>query len=197
MITTQLDITEAYHLAATRAAARHYRALGYQVGEEEEVAPGLRPALVARRGSEVIFVEVKVRSATSAQPPVLARLQEVARQLSPPAQVRLLLASPPEEKAIELPGIEVSLLAWLQTHYAETELGPDAYPDRLEALDLQRVTVQQGQLQAEGRCDVAISYAATADFDPRDEPDAVSLRFTVRLNPATNYFLFDHVQLLG
>lgn len=109
MITTQLDVAEAYHLAATRAAARHYRALGYQVREEEE-APGLRPDLIVRRDNELIFIEVKVRSTVLSQPPVLTRLQEYARQLSPPAKVRLLVASPPEEKAIDLPGIEVNLL---------------------------------------------------------------------------------------
>lgn len=196
MITTQLDVAEAYHLAAAKAVARQYRALGYEVQEEEEVAPGLRPDLVVRRGNELIFIEVKVRSQAFQQQQVLARLQAFAQQVVPPAQVRLVVATPPEEKAIEFDGIEKDLLEWLQTHYADTALGPDAYPARIVALEMQRAAVQQGQLTAEGNCDVLISYAATADFDPRDGPETASLHFTVGLDSATRRFLFSNIQLL-
>lgn len=85
----------------------------------------------------------------------------------------------------------------MQQHYSETELGPDVYPVRIAALEIQRVTVAQGQLLAEGSCDVAVSYRATADFDLRDEPDTLSLSFTASLDLGTNQFLFENIQLVS
>lgn len=193
MITTQLDVAEAYHVAATKSVARQYRTLGYEVREEEELVPGIRPDLVVRRGDETILIEVKVRSLALPQEQVLAKMQAYAQQLTPPAQVRLVVVTPPAEKAIEFDDIEASLLDWLQAHYAETELGPDIYPTRIIAAEIQRVVVQQGQLTATGACDVVVQYAVTADFDPTDEPGVLSLRFTVRFDPEVNQFAFANI----
>lgn len=195
MTPTLLDTAEAYHAAAIRTVARQYREQGYDVAEEQELLPGLRADLVARRGAETILIEVKVQSGTLPQERNLARLQAYARAQSPMAKLRLVVATPPQEKAIDLEGVHLQLLQWLQEHYAETDLGPDAYPIAIEDVDVQQIAFQSGELRAEGLCDVRIEYTASADFDPREEPEVVPVRFTAHLVPTTRQFTFTDVRL--
>ena len=195
MTPTLLDTAEAYHAAAARTVARQYRDQGYEVIEQQELAPGLRADLVARRGEETVLIEIKVQSGALPQERNLTRLQAYARQQRPMAKLRLVVATPPEEKAIVLEGVNPQLLQWLQEHYAETDLGPDAYPVAVESVDVQQVAFQSGELRAEGLCDVRIEYVASADFDPREEPEVVPVRFTAHLVPTTRQFTFTDVRL--
>jgi putative endonuclease len=48
-----------------RAAARHYRLRGFRILETNVVAGGYELDLIARRGSRLVFVEVKERSSTA------------------------------------------------------------------------------------------------------------------------------------
>lgn len=125
----------------------------------------------------------------------MAQLQEYARQQNPPARLRLVIATPPQEKAIDLEGVRPQLLHWLQEHYAETDLGPDAYPVAVDDVEVQQVSFRDGELLAQGLCAVNVEYAASADFDPQEEPEVLPVHFTARLVPATRQFTFSDVRL--
>lgn len=176
-------MTNAIHyLEAARAdqVAHELEAQGFHISR--------RPAaheydLIATKGGKKIAIEVKARATLGASAQELRRLREQALQQGYD-EFRIVVATPPRAKTIVVAGLHQQLADYLTEHIPHNlyEIAPNVYVQRLQAVDIDHITVNDTDTRAIGTAMATIEFDGVANQKAWHEQ--FPLTFDVQLNPA-------------
>lgn len=175
------------HDIAIDQLAADYAAKDYLVTREEYFDQNHQADLVARKGDEVIVVEVKTGRLTADRRKKLAQLGDYARTKN--YKFLVVLATPPKPKKIDVPNLDELLFGYLIDNLPN-EL--DTLSSRTHITDVSgstadEVTVQEdGSITVKGSGVVEVSLGYGPQSDSAESTDNFPFTFDVLLNRAAS-----------
>jgi Holliday junction resolvase len=131
---------------------RYLESEGYQVTQEVTTTAGPRFDLIARKGDQILAVEVKARSRLSDQAEVIQQLRERARREG--YRFQLAVVNPPRERTIEIPGLESELETYLLNNVTVppglAHLSQNTSIEGVSSLDIASIEVLEDEIQITG-----------------------------------------------
>lgn len=165
------------HNIAIDQLSADYLAKGYKIAKDEKVGP-FRADLVAKKGDEVVVVEVKAGKMTPQKRQQVAGIGEFVRTHKN-YKFLVVVASPPKAKKIDIPNIGQLLLDYLSANhqiYLERQFHADVRIMSVNDIVLDEVTVsERGTIHVEGNglLDIELRYG-TFDELPTNDSIAAS-----------------------
>ncbi len=156
------------HDIALDQLAADYTAKNYQVTREEHFDQNHQADLVARKGDEVIVVEVKTGKLTADRRKKLAQLGDYARTKN--YKFLVVIATPPKPKRIDVPELDQLLLDYLIDHFPD-ELS--ALSSRTRITDVLGGTTDEIQVQQDGRVRAKGSGVLSVSLSSGPQNDSV------------------------
>lgn len=135
--------------AAIEETAKTYAAQGYEVTRDAPLGD-MKADLVVRKGNELIVMEFKLGNWSAQRSNTVRRLRnEVVHRLG--GRFNLVVVTPPQEKAIEIAGIEAILSQVLRDYGAKPDwLSILMQVENVSDVTLTAVTIDQNQLHVQG-----------------------------------------------
>ena len=176
-----------WHEAALAELASTYATKGYEVKQRSRIG-NYEADLVARKGKELIVVEVKADDWPKEK---IAQVQhirnEVVHELG--GKFNLVLVSPPQEKFNEIDGLE-EILGELVPEYCIDDMNALSSDTRVEAvLDavITSLVMEKNRLRVKGSASVSLSltWGSSSDFGKDDglaTKDSYPLEFDLVLD---------------
>jgi hypothetical protein len=156
-----------WHEAAIDELVDKYATQGYDVQKDGQI--GNYPAdLVLKRGNELVVIEVKSGDWNPEKTRQVQKIRnEVVHQLG--GKFNLVLVSPPQEKSIEIEGIEDALLEAFATNRGELDkLSPHTTIETISDVIMTAVSVEKNRVHAKGSGVVSVELNWEADTE-KDE----------------------------
>lgn len=175
------------HDIALDQLAADYKANDYVVTKEEKLDQLYEADLVARKGDEVIVVEVKTGRMTATKRKRLTELGDYVRAKS--YKFLVVIATPPRPKKIDIPNLNQLLFNYLIDHFPSTL---DTLSSRTHITDVSgshadEVTVREnGSITVTGSGVVEVSLNHGTQSDSAESTDNFPFTFDVLLNRAAS-----------
>ena len=167
-------VTKHWHEAAVEELTTKYAKQGYEVQRDAKI--GLYPAdLLMKKGEEIVVFEVKAGDWSIEKTKQVQTVRnEVVHHLG--GKFNLVLASPPQEKLIEVEGIEAILLEALHNDPQELRKLSEyiAMEDVSEVL-ITEVAIEKNHIRAEGLGTVSVKFCWESNADNRSEGNATTV----------------------
>lgn len=171
------------HDIALDQLAADYKAKNYVVTKEEKLDQLYKADLVARKGDEVIVVEVKTGRMTADKRRKLTELGDYVRTKS--YKFLVVVATPPKPKRIDVPELDQLLLNYLIDHFPDDL---SALPARTRITDVSGGTTDEIQVQQDGRVRakgsgvLSVSLSSGPQSDSVESVETFPFTFDVILN---------------
>ncbi|RYC69324.1 hypothetical protein [Spirosoma sordidisoli] len=160
------------HNIAVDQLSADYLAKGYEVAKEEKVGP-FRADLVAKKGDEVIIVEVKAGKMTPQKRQQVAAIGDYVKEHKN-YKFLVVVANPPKAKKIDIPNLDQLLVNYLRSNYQE-DLGRQFHADvqitSVNNIVLDKVTVsERGNIHVEGNgiLDIELRHGTFFELPTKD-----------------------------
>lgn len=136
-----------YHAAAAEQLRDEYSNQGYEVSLEESVGP-YRLDMVARKGEEIIFFEIKTGDVRAETKRRIKDLSEYIKKEYPKGKFLLLAVRYPEDDTIEIDGIDEIIFDYVVSNGTPSDL--DELSTYTAIDDIQNVTINRIEISHEG-----------------------------------------------
>lgn len=171
------------HNIAVDQLMADYQSKGYQVSVQEKIG-NHRPDLVARKGDEVVVVEIKSGKLTADKRKQLSDMGDYVRTHQN-YKFLVVLATPPKPKAIDIPNLEHLLLEHLVNNFPDDLNRLSSHTrikDVLEATVDEVTVAEDGGIIAKGTgtLEVELQYGSAND-DGSVSEDVFPFDFEVTL----------------
>lgn len=181
------------HDIAINQLVADYQAKGYQVAKEEKIGD-YRADLVAKKGDEVVVVEVKTGKMTPQKRKQVAEIGDYVRTRKN-YKFLVVIATPPKPKRIEIPNLEQLLVSYLIDNFPENL---DVLSSHTRITDVPEATVdeltvtQDGSIVAKGNgtVEVELHYGSGDDGNRTEMEDTFPFNFEVVLKQNINQELY-------
>lgn len=167
-------VTKHWHEAAVEELTTKYAKQGYEVQRDARI--GLYPAdLLMKKGEELVVFAVKAGDWSIEKTKQVQTVRnEVVHHLG--GKFNLVLASPPQEKLIEVEGIETILLEALLNDPQELrKLATDTTVEDVSEVVITAVTIEKNHIRAEGLGTVSVKFCWESNADNRPEGNAATV----------------------
>jgi len=178
--------TKHWREAAVEELTTKYAKQGYEVQRDAKI--GSYPAdLLMKKGEELVVFEVKAGDWSIEKTKQVQTVRnEVVHHLG--GKFNLVLVSPPQEKLIELEGIEAILLETLHNDPQELRnLAEYTAIEDVSEVVITAVTIEKNHIRAEGLGTISVKFCWESNADNRPEGDT----------PTVESFPFEFEILLG
>jgi hypothetical protein len=172
-----MDAPIQYLEAAKKIAlAAELRNEGYEVGEDERVGDHSFD-LVARRGQEIIVIEVKASETLKADSKRVAELRAAALG-SGASEFRLVVVNPPREVTVEIEDLEKALYEYLSDRRPpELEiLSQNTRVEDVSQVEVSDVSITRQVIRIEGAAIIEVSLEY--EPEPGEQPAYADFPFT-------------------
>ncbi len=161
---------------------------------ETEKIGKYHPDLIARKGDEVVVVEVKAGKLTPQKRRQVAEIGDFVRTRKN-YKFLVVLATPPKSKKIDIPNLEKLLLTYLLNEYKPNAL--DELSSQIRITDISDATVHEltvhedGSIavKGSGTIEVELIYGPTTDKTQVDDVFPFSFEATLNHNQQQELFL--------
>jgi Holliday junction resolvase len=187
MILKDEFLAKPLHDAAINQLIADYVSQGYDVKENQQIE-GIQVDLIATKGETNILIQVKTaRSGGFAKNEVKSIAEYVNSH--PHYRYKVVMASKPSQKKIELEGFDAALLAYLKADSSKLNVSSTIQIDEIESITFNKVKLlMSGELEVEGTATLVLSDSALGDAIS----DAILLSFNVIAHPKdSGYVLVD------
>jgi hypothetical protein len=145
------NLYKVYERTAVEELANRLESDGYRVELDPKIG-NVRPDLMASKGDDVVFYEVKlIGSQTYGDS--LSALRQSIKSSYPNARFHLISLTPPDATNIELDGIEQSLIDFLSSNPLPPsldELSSNTQIDQVSSIEISRLKYSEKQIQVSG-----------------------------------------------
>jgi len=156
-----------YHAAAAEQLRDEYRNQGYDVNLEERIGP-YRIDMVARKGEETIFFEIKTGDVRAETKRRIKDLSEYIKKEYPKGKFLLLAVRYPDDDTIEIDGIDGILFDYFVSNGTPSdldELSTHTIIDDILDVTINRIEISHEGIwiDCEGQVSVDMSYGSGKD----------------------------------
>jgi hypothetical protein len=174
--------------AAIEELVREYETKGYST-EVEVLVGDLTADIVARKGGEVVVIEVQPGQWSAGDSEAIKRLRNLAvRELG--AEFRLVVATPPRDVDIEIAELEQILLDVFADELPSelATLSRRTVVDEVSDIEIDALKVARGGVEVSGSGVASVELNDGSDSDRRNDRvltnhESFAFRFELRLSP--------------
>ena len=194
------EIAEKHWLrAAIEETAAKYTAQGYEVAKDAFIE-NMRTDLIARKDNELIVLEFKLGNWSDQRNNEVRQIRNVVTHRLG-GKFNLVVVTPPQEKDIEIEGIENILYNhFLNDLGVLDELSTHTYIEEVSHVTITSITIDHQHMQVQGTGVVSVELNFGSDSDRvRDEGetsyDSFSFDFSIMLDKDLNLLEVEQLQV--